>query len=111
MPDKGSKNKKFEKPVKRIVNFSILPKAPFAKRLPTVFSVTYILDSGNLLENIRLKYTETVKCYNLDAVDTKEKYLMRSIERLHKDLEKAIRATGATEANVKAVLDQLLKSR
>lgn len=111
MSDKRSENKKTKKPVKRIVNFSILPKAPFAKGLPTVFLVTYILDSGNLLENVRLKHTETVKCYSLDAVDTKEKYLMCSIERLRKDLEKAIRATGATEANVKICSRRLLNSR
>ena len=111
MPDKRSENKKNKKPVKRIVDFHMLSWFDFKNPFPIVFSVTYILNSGNLIENVRLKYTETVKCYSWDAVDTKEKYLMRSIERLRKDLEKAIRATGATEANVKICSRRLLNSR
>jgi hypothetical protein len=61
--------------------------------------------------NVRLKYTETVKCYSWDAVDKKEKYLMRSKKRLRNSLEQKIRATGATEANVKICSRRLLNSR
>ena len=111
MPDKRSENKKTKKPVKRIVDFHMLSWAGFENPFPIVFSVTYILDSGNLIENVRLKYTETVKCYSWDAVDTKEKYLMRSKKRLRNSLEQKIRATGATEANVKICSRRLLNSR
>lgn len=112
MPDKRSENKKDKKPVKRIVDFRILPQDVHRNHKSTItFRVTYIFDKGNLIEDMRKKYTETVTCKDWDAADIKERYLLSSRARLCADLERKIRAIGATDANVQFCVKQLLKSR
>ena len=93
------------KTLKRVVSWREMPDFNTEN---IVFNITYILDSGELINDVNKKYYETVICRNLKCAEKKEKTLRRSRDRLIRDLEQKIRATGATRFNAKKTARNLL---
>ena len=96
------------KTVKRIVSWL---KIPDLNTQRCYFEITYVLDKGELINDVRKKYHETVVCHDWEKIERKEETLQRSRDRLIRDLEQKIRATGAIPLNAKLVAQKLLKER
>ena len=93
------------KSVKRIVCWRAMP---ILNTEMITYKITYILDSGNLINDVRKKYTDLVSCKTLADSERKEAFMERSRKKLIRDLEQKIRATGANELNAEIMARKLL---
>lgn len=102
------KNPKYHKEQKRVIDWHEVlganPEKFYAQ-------VTYIIDRGNLIEDIRKKDKE-YRCYNsLEVMERRFEQYRNSRAKVKKDLESAIRRTGAGESNAEYFAKLLFNSR
>ena len=109
MSDKRKENKNPPRKVKRIVDYC--QTSPFFDGEKSYFKVIYIIDSGNLINDVRMKYTEIVVFNNSEDEEKKIRNFAQSRQLLKKKLESQIIATGANKLNAEICVRKLLKSR
>lgn len=102
MPNKKTKK---VKNIKRVVGFSgPVLYTPNSIKL----CVKYIIDHGNLINDIQAVHTEYVSFPDYDAIDAqRQKYIQSKLKVKH-DLEFQIYATGATRYNAEITAKKLM---
>ena len=109
MSDKRKENKNPPKKIKRVVDYCQTP--PFFDEGKSYFKVIYIIDSGNLINDVRMKYTETVVFNSFEDEEKNVLKFAQSRRLLKEKLESQIMATGANRLNAEFCAKKLLKSR
>lgn len=105
------KNPKYHKEKKRVVDWCEVPSTLYPDPEKFYTKVTYIIDRGNLINDVRKKYTEIRYCNSVEVLEKKHKQYRNSRAKVKRDLESAIRLTGGGESNVEYWAKLLLRSR
>ena len=104
-----NKNRKAKKPMQRIVSHEI----PVEKK-PNQFElkVQYIIDAGNLIEDVQTRYTKIVHFKNKDwdyMIKVMEKY-SRFSKNVKTELEEELYKNGATWYNARKTARLLMSN-
>ena len=102
------------KHVKRIINCDIPygltePRPWYDKSARYYLEVTYIIDHGNLIQDVHKKYTEIICFKDFDAREQRVAKCQESKKRVQKMLETQIRSTGANQLNAELCARKLLQ--
>ena len=95
-----SKNKK------TLLYFDLYPWGQPGSKL---FEITYIIDSGNLIQDVQHKYTEIKHYDDWGMANAEMECIAKSREKIQHRLEFQIRKTGATAYNAKITAEKLLR--
>lgn len=109
MADKRTKKtKKPIKPVKRVINWECYN--PYTKLGQDICSlrVTYIIDTGNLIQDVQVKYVEFVGEFNAEQKAAKIQKYAKSKENVQRRLKNLIYATGANRYTAEKTAHKLL---
>lgn len=96
------------KGIKRPLYFDIFYAAgqPFEKDL---FEITYIIDYGNLIQDVQQKHTEIVRYKDWDKADAARQRVGKSFAKVQSNLEFQLRRNGATDYTAKMTAKKLLQ--
>ncbi len=109
MADKRTKKtKKPIKPVKRVINWECYN--PYTKLGQDICSlrVTYIIDTGNLIQDVQVKHTEIVGEVTTEQKEAKIQKYAKSKENVQRRLTNLIYATGANRYAAEKTAHKLL---
>jgi hypothetical protein len=106
---KNTISKKQSNPIKRVISYHIAPGFMCAV-VPgkTYFATKYILDHGNLIQDIQRQFSEII-CVNDSQVQSKKIEFAQSAVQIRRDLEYQISATGASRFNAESTAKKLLE--
>lgn len=96
------------KGIKRLLYFDVFYAAgqPFEKDL---FEITYIIDYGNLIQDVQQKHTEIVRYKDWNKADAARQRVGKSFAKVQRNLEFQLRRNGATEYTAKMTAKKLLQ--
>ena len=111
MPNKRYKTNKI-KNQKRVIDWMVLPVSHVFDYTKTLYNihVIYIIDRGNLINDVRKKYDELISVTD-KPLDTYTNKYAKSRQKIKHDLESQIRATGANEMNAEICAKKLMQER
>ena len=102
------KNKKPIKPVKRVIDWECYN--PYTKLGQTICSlrVTYIIDTGNLIQDVQVKHTEIVGEVTTEQKAAQIQKYAKSKENVQRRLTNLIYRNGATDYTARKTAHKLL---
>lgn len=104
--DKGKKmNKAPQKknPVKKVIQYHTVPNGT----LGYLVFITYVLYTGNAINDIKRKFQEVIKCDNLEKLKKLESRFDNSAAFMEKRLQTEFRRIGANEFVTKTEIPKL----
>lgn len=109
MSNNEKKQPKKPRNIKRVINYRITPDfmcTPVPGK--TYLTVTYIMDRGNLIQDIQ-KQTSEIICVKDDMLQAKKTRYAQSKQKIQHDLEMQIYATGANRFNAEITAKKLFE--
>ena len=107
MSNNEKKQPKKPRNIKRVINYHITPDF-MCTEVPgkTHLTVTYIIDRGNLIQDIQ-KQTSEIICVKNEQVQQKKAGYLRSQAQIKHDLEYQLCKTGANRFNAEITAKKL----
>lgn len=106
----NQKQKKPKKPTKRVINFGMCSYVDPCSSDKCQMLVQYIIDRGNLIQDVKTRYNEIVYFNNKETAEKYEQRYKKSKSKIRHDLEYQICATGATAYNAELTANKLLST-
>lgn len=106
------KNNKKQKNIKRFIFARPIDSYGFDDKGRLYMQMIYVLDTGNLISDVQKKLQTKTICihnYNYEYEDKIYKRCIRARNKLQKDLEFQICATGAIQYNAEIIAKKLMK--